>query len=93
MNPGMAACMRGVRCAWLSVLAAMLLSGGAAQNGFAADPQRGFGLPEEAVKALVTAVKAGDIKSMREVLGPGSEERRVGKECPSKCRSRWSPYH
>ena len=23
----------------------------------------------------------------------GSEERRVGKECPSKCRSRWSPYH
>ena len=26
--------------------------------------------------------------------GPGrSEERRVGKECASKCRSRWSPYH
>ena len=22
-----------------------------------------------------------------------SEERRVGKECPSWCRSRWSPYH
>jgi hypothetical protein len=22
-----------------------------------------------------------------------SEERRVGKECTSKCRSRWSPYH
>ena len=22
-----------------------------------------------------------------------SEERRVGKECPSECRSRWSPYH
>ena len=22
-----------------------------------------------------------------------SEERRVGKECPSLCRSRWSPYH
>ena len=22
-----------------------------------------------------------------------SEERRVGKECPSPCRSRWSPYH
>src|SRR3546814_12596077 len=38
------------------------------------------------------------------VLGPGldrldaerlarSEERRVGKECVSTCRSRWSPYH
>src|SRR3546814_11610242 len=32
--------------------------------------------------------------------GPGglamiarSEERRVGKACVSKCRSRWSPYH
>src|SRR3546814_14692010 len=23
---------------------------------------------------------------------PRSEERRVGKECVSKCRSRWSPY-
>src|SRR3546814_16800982 len=22
-----------------------------------------------------------------------SEERRVGKECVSKCRSRWSPHH
>ena len=22
-----------------------------------------------------------------------SEERRVGKECLSQCRSRWSPYH
>src|SRR3546814_1050180 len=26
------------------------------------------------------------------VLGR-SEERRVGKECVSTCRSRWSPYH
>src|SRR3546814_1154767 len=31
-------------------------------------------------------------------IGPGepverSEERRVGKECVSTCRSRWSPYH
>src|SRR3546814_6422359 len=27
-----------------------------------------------------------------EVL-PRSEERRIGKECVSTCRSRWSPYH
>src|SRR3546814_13712187 len=27
------------------------------------------------------------------VGGPRSEERRVGKECDSTCRSRWSPYH
>src|SRR3546814_9557078 len=28
-------------------------------------------------------------------FGPGhrSEERRVGKECVSTCRSRWAPYH
>src|SRR3546814_1280683 len=26
-------------------------------------------------------------------LLPRSEERRVGKECVSTCRSRWSPYH
>src|SRR3546814_6599136 len=28
-------------------------------------------------------------------VSPGirSEERRVGKECVSTCRSRWSPYH
>src|SRR3546814_21034991 len=27
------------------------------------------------------------------VLAQRSEERRVGKECVSTCRSRWSPYH
>src|SRR3546814_10056495 len=27
------------------------------------------------------------------VLPMRSEERRVGKECVSTCRSRWSPYH
>ena len=26
-------------------------------------------------------------------LAARSEERRVGKECISRCRSRWSPYH
>src|SRR3546814_12293070 len=27
------------------------------------------------------------------IRGRRSEERRVGKECVSTCRSRWSPYH
>src|SRR3546814_17166699 len=27
------------------------------------------------------------------VMPERSEERRVGKECVSTCRSRWSPYH
>ena len=29
----------------------------------------------------------------RDVQARRSEERRVGKECKSQCRSRWSPYH
>ena len=29
----------------------------------------------------------------RSGTGSRSEERRVGKECASMCRSRWSPYH
>ena len=37
-------------------------------------------------------------KPMAQVLlgmedGQRSEERRVGKECLARCRSRWSPYH
>src|SRR3546814_8362337 len=35
--------------------------------------------------------KAGGIE-LREMVDR-SEERRVGKECVSTCRSRWSPYH
>ena len=33
------------------------------------------------------------VRVMVEAKDARSEERRVGKECPSKCRSRWSPYH
>ena len=33
------------------------------------------------------------LKQLEEVLANRSEERRVGKECTSWCRSRWSPYH
>src|SRR3546814_4456187 len=40
-------------------------------------------------------IEAG--QRIRAVPGAGlevrSEERRVGKECVSTCRSRWSPYH
>src|SRR3546814_11765550 len=32
-------------------------------------------------------------KKPAEVRMGRSEERRVGKECVSTCRSRWSPYH
>src|SRR3546814_9998775 len=39
--------------------------------------------------ALETGMRSGEILRIR----PRSEERRVGKECVSTCRSRWSPYH
>src|SRR3546814_3141936 len=34
-----------------------------------------------------------DVMRRRLTLTGRSEERRVGKECVSTCRSRWSPYH
>src|SRR3546814_570417 len=33
------------------------------------------------------------LRNEEEITGGRSEERRVGKECVSTCRSRWSPYH
>src|SRR3546814_14192705 len=35
----------------------------------------------------------GDTYAYYLSAGYRSEERRVGKECISTCRSRWSPYH
>src|SRR3546814_1188130 len=37
--------------------------------------------------------EAGRARGRIAALGGRSEERRVGKECVSTCRSRWSPYH
>src|SRR3546814_4533271 len=57
------------------------------------------------VHMLVTGSNASAIAAIEEATGDGlrltqddadrirSEERRVGKECVSTCRSRWSPYH
>ena len=43
---------------------------------------------------LVLTASDSDI-SIQTTINEGirSEERRVGKECASMCRSRWSPYH
>src|SRR3546814_15120649 len=41
-------------------------------------------------------LRAAAKELVRDVPAPRvtrSEERRVGKECVSTCRSRWSPYH
>ena len=50
------------------------------------------------INTLINAVStayAGLIDGVRGFIAGGtrSEERRVGKECLTQCRSRWSPYH
>src|SRR3546814_20309464 len=37
--------------------------------------------------------KASEAEALKARFFDRSEERRVGKECVSTCRSRWSPYH
>src|SRR3546814_20520298 len=51
--------------------------------------QRSLGAERRSRKHLVQ-VSADDARFDDRVR---SEERRVGKECVSTCRSRWSPYH
>src|SRR3546814_13374889 len=45
----------------------------------------------EGVTDMQVTYKVGTAPSY--VPAARSEERRVGKECVSTCRSRWSPYH
>src|SRR3546814_15075977 len=50
------------------------------------------GLPGAAAGAEIPINVHAD--EFNELMGDErSEERRVGKECVSTCRSRWSPYH
>src|SRR3546814_11518961 len=48
-------------------------------------------LPDERESVLVT--RSIDNAFLFKLNAYRSEERRVGKECVSTCRSRWSPYH
>src|SRR3546814_6926007 len=42
---------------------------------------------------LTSAKLSSAIGRVFEAIPGRSEERRVGKECVSTCRTRWSPYH
>src|SRR3546814_6016492 len=56
------------------------------------DPQGSFSFSQ----SIPLSAVAGNYSLAVTVVGstnPRSEERRVGKECVSTCRSRWSPYH
>src|SRR3546814_10758829 len=52
------------------------------------------GVKHHGNKRLLTDALKGKMGFAGFVVGDWrSEERRVGKECVSTCRSRWSPYH
>ena len=62
--------------------------------GSGADPDLGRRAAEEAYDQVKRALRGSDMVFVTAGEGGGrSEERRVGKECQSTCRSRWSPYH
>src|SRR3546814_19867520 len=51
---------------------------------------------EAALRAAVESIRLDFSTAPMRLLAAAwkrSEERRVGKECVSTCRSRWSPYH
>src|SRR3546814_1421908 len=63
---------------------------------FVSGPSSSWTLPSKTDKASLRAVRekaTAFAKKHGATLGQRSEERRVGKECVSTCRSRWSPYH
>ena len=53
--------------------------------------QLGVNLGTEDGKAAARAIAIDLLGTLQAAVG--SEERRVGKECATLCRSRWSPYH
>ena len=50
-------------------------------------------VPEGSADVYVKLEAFNPGSSVKDRIALRSEERRVGKECASKCRSRWSPYH
>src|SRR3546814_12582135 len=51
------------------------------------------GKPLEVTTVQLEGPREGEVLIEVKATGIRSEERRVGKECVSTCRSRWSPYH
>src|SRR3546814_5573259 len=49
--------------------------------------------PVEGYAGTCATVRDADLTEIAGKLAVRSEERRIGKECVSTCRSRWSPYH
>src|SRR3546814_13733366 len=57
-------------------------------------PGRSYTDPISARQLHRAVQEAAEVAGIRKRVSPHrSEERRVGKECCSTCRSGWSPYH
>ena len=54
---------------------------------------RKLGRPTDHRKAMLRGMVTFLLENGKIETTVRSEERRVGKECSSLCRSRWSPYH
>src|SRR3546814_15003050 len=58
------------------------------------DVERGLAVERDGEVVVLCPASTGRLAHVaRRKRQQRSEERRVGKECVSKCRSRWSPYH
>src|SRR3546814_19456867 len=90
------ALVTGVQTCALPIFGGRIASGRRGGRGAGGQRQRGEGQQRDAdIHAAKLADRAGAgncsaAQAPREA--PRSEERRVGKECVSTCRSRWSPY-
>src|SRR3546814_16603461 len=83
---------------WSSDVCSSDLNVGPGTANFVQGPAMTVTQGEQALLAgrdsVLRAVVAGTQLFIGGEMGIGrSEERRVGKECVSTCRSRWSPYH
>src|SRR3546814_1922808 len=54
--------------------------------------EEGTSMPVSALVKMARVIP-NELLSLMLDVGGRSEEQRVGKECVSTCRSRWSPYH
>src|SRR3546814_3341362 len=72
-----------------SDLSERILRGDSGDSGHRMAAQQGHRLDVGLNPGAAARIRSGDDEDPRD----RSEERRVGKECVSTCRSRWSPYH
>src|SRR3546814_14996416 len=93
---------RAARIADAAEPSVQIFAGPGVQEDLARGRGQGAALPGLLVNLAAVDEPADRVRSPLEGIGmevlgsveaEGSEERRVGNECVSTCRSRWSPYH